>query len=97
MNILSLIPQGKKNAISRTELRYIAQLNDRAMRELIEQERRNGAIILNLQDGRGYYRPAPDELDDVLRQYKQNDRRAMSILVQQKHLRRALKQAGEKV
>jgi len=97
MNILSLIPQGKKNAISRTELRYRAQLNDRAMRELIEQERRNGAIILNLQDGRGYYRPAPDELDDVLRQYKQNDRRAMSILVQQKHLRRALKQAGEKV
>ena len=97
MNILSLIPQGKVNAISRTELRYRAQLNDRVMRELIEQERRNGAIILNLQDGRGYYRPAPDELDDVLRQYKQNDRRAMSILVQQKHLRRALKQAGERV
>ena len=94
MNILNLIPQGKANAISRTELRYRAQLNDRAMRELIEQERRNGAIILNLQDGRGYYRPAPDELDDVLRQYKQNDRRAKSILVQQKYLRKMLKQAG---
>lgn len=97
MNILSLIPQGKKNAISRTELRYRAQLNDRVMRELIEQERRNGAIILNLQDGRGYYRPAPDEMDDVRRQFLINERRAMSILVQQKHLRRTLKQAGEKV
>ena len=94
MNILSLIPQGKVNAISRTELRYIAQLNDRVMRELIEQARRNGAIILNLQDGRGYYRPAPDEMDDVHRQYKQNDRRAKSILVQQKYLRKMLKQAG---
>ena len=97
MNILSLIPQGKKNAISRNTLRCLADIDDRKMRGLIEQARRNGVIILNLQDGRGYYRPAPDELDDVLRQYKQNDRRAMSILVQQKHLRRALKQAGEKV
>lgn len=97
MNILNLIPQGKANAISRIELRYRAQLNDRAMRELIEQERRNGAIILNLQDGRGYYRPAPDEMDDVRRQFLINERRAMSILVQQKHLRRTLKQAGEKV
>ena len=94
MNILNLIPQGKANAISRTELRYITKLNDRVMRELIEQERRKGAIILNLQDGRGYFRPAPDEMDDVLRQYKQNDRRAMSILVQQKHLKRVLKEAG---
>ena len=97
MNILSLIPQGKKNAISRTELRYRAQLNDRVMRELIEQERRKGAIILNLQDGRGYYRPAPDDLDDIMRQYRQNDRRAKSILVQQKYLRRTLKEAGKQV
>ena len=97
MNIISLIPQGKVNAISRTELRYMTKLNDRVMRELIEQERRKGAIILNLQDGRGYYRPAPDEMDDVRRQYKQNDRRAKSILVQQKYLRRTLKQAGERV
>ena len=97
MNILKLIPQGKANAISRTELRYRAQLNDRAMRELIEQERRNGAIILNLQDGRGYYRPAPDEMDDVAQQYRQIKGRIESFSIQQKHLRRALKQAGEKV
>ena len=97
MNILDYIHEGKEDAITREELRFLTELSDRTIRELIEQARRNGAIILNLQDGRGYYRPAPDELDDVLRQYKQNDRRAMSILVQQKHLRMALKQAGEKV
>ena len=97
MNITDLIPQGKANAISRTELRFKAQLRDRVMRELIERERRTGVIILNLQDGRGYYRPAPEDLDDIMRQYRQNDRRAKSILVQQKYLRRTLKEAGKQV
>ena len=97
MNILDYIHEGKEDAITREELRFLTELSDRTIRELIEQERRNGAIILNLQDGRGYYRPAPDEMDDVRRQYKQNDRRAKSILVQQKYLRRTLKQAGERL
>ena len=97
MNILDYIHEGKEDAITREELRFLTELSDRTIRELIEQARRNGAIILNLQDGRGYYRPAPDEMDDVRRQFLINERRAMSILVQQKHLRRTLKQAGEKV
>lgn len=97
MTILDLIPEGRCNAISRTELRLRARLNDRVVRELIEQARRQGTIIINLQDGRGYYRPAPEDLVDILKQYRQNDSRAKSILVQQKYLRRILKFAGVRV
>ena len=97
MNILDYIHEGKEDAITREELRFLTELSDRTIRELIEQERRNGVIILNLQDGRGYYRPAPEDLVDILKQYRQNDSRAKSILVQQKYLRRILKFAGVKV
>jgi len=97
MNIVYFIPEGRENAIPRAELRQRTGLNDREMREMIERARRNGYIILNMQDGRGYFRPTPDEIIEIEKQYKQNDRRAKSILVQQKHLRRTLKQAGRQV
>ena len=97
MNILDYIHEGKEDAITREELRFLTELSDRTIRELIEQARRNGAIILNLQDGRGYYRPAPDEMDDVAQQHRQNKGRIASISIQQKYLEQTLKQAGEKV
>ena len=90
--ITDFIPHGKENAITRAELCSITNLQDRPIRELIETARRNGAIILNDQDGKGYY--ISDNLSDIKRQYHQNNSRAMSILVQQKFLRRKLKAAG---
>ena len=95
MGIETYIPFGRENAVTRTELRRITGKSDRKIREEIEQARREGHIIINNQDGRGYYRT--DDPDEIAREYRQLRRRAMSILAQQKHMRRLLKAAGREV
>ena len=95
MNILDFIPIGKDHPVKREALMSVMRLPDREIRAMIEQERRNGHIIINLQDGRGYYRPAESDFESIMYQYRQNKSRAMSVLVQQKYLRRALKAAGQ--
>ena len=94
MSILDYIGKGRENAVTRSQLVSRTGLPDRKVREMIEQARREGAPILNLQDGRGYY--LSDELEDLRRQYKSNHRRAMSVLVQQKFLRRRIKELEAK-
>lgn len=92
MNIVDYIGCGKTNAITRQTLSRLTGLPDRAVRQAIENARHDGYIILNDQDGRGYYITA--NIDDIERQYRQNERRAKSILHYQKPLRQALKAAG---
>lgn len=91
-SITDYIPFGKENAVTRTHLRAETGLPDRKIREEIEQARRRGAIIINAQDGAGYYQS--EDIKDIAKQYRQNERRALSILAQQKHLRKRLKEAG---
>ena len=93
--IVSHIPYGKDNAVRRSFLCLLLGMPDRVVRRYIQQARIEGHIIINSQDGRGYYRS--DDPADILKQYKQNDHRAKSILVQQKHLRARLKDAGVEV
>jgi hypothetical protein len=88
MNIVDLIPTGKANAITRAQLCALTGLRDRAVRKLIEIARIEGAIILNAQDGAGYY--ISDNPIDIRRQIAQNNSRAMAILKQQKCLRNRL-------
>lgn len=90
--IADYIPKGRENAITREHLCKITGLPDRKVREEIEQARRRGAIIVNAQDGAGYYQT--EDLGEIKRQFNQNERRAKSILAQQKHLRKRLKAAG---
>ncbi len=90
--ITDFIPTGRENAVTRVHLREVTGLPDRKVREEIEQARRKGAIIINAQDGAGYYQS--EDIKDIARQYKQNERRALLILAQQKHLRKRLKAAG---
>lgn len=91
MNILDYFKPGYN---TRTELCARSGLSDRKVREEIEKTRRNGTIILNNQDGKGYF--ISKKLEDLKKQYHQNNSRAMSILVQQKYLRRKIKE-GETV
>ena len=90
--LIAHIPVGKENAVSRSFLSMLLGLTDREMRRAINQARNEGHVIINDQSGRGYYRS--EDPADVARQYRQNKRRALSILRQQKHLRRILKDAG---
>lgn len=97
MGIEQFIPVGKENAISRERLCQIYGKPDRATRKAIEDARKAGALILNLQDGAGYYRVGPGDLDDLARQYRQDTARAMAILNRRKKTRRILKEAGRHV
>ena len=81
-SITDYIPIGKENAVTRAHLRAVTGLPDRKIREEIEQARRKGAIIINAQDGAGYYQS--EDIRDIAKQYRQNERRALSILAQQK-------------
>ena len=76
--ILNHIPIGRKNAISRRQLSISTGLSDRVLREQISQLRRD-YVILNTQDGKGYYRPSPEDKAQVERWTAQETRRAKSI------------------
>lgn len=95
MSVTDYIPVGRENAVSRSYLASMLGVSDRKMRKMIEDERRAGAIILNAQDGKGYY--MTDDLDEMERQYRQDTARAMAILTRRKALRKRLKDAGRKV
>lgn len=93
MNIVSIIPKGSKNAISRRQLlieckEHGIANSDREMRRQIEQARKVD-VILNLSDGRGYF--IPDENDkDKLRIYlKQESDRYKSVICNL-HIARAM-------
>lgn len=88
--ILPFIGVGPKNAVTRDELKRLTGLSDRKNRELIEQARNEGHIIVNRQDGKGYY--LTNRPEDIKAQMERNRHRALSILVQQKHLKKALKE-----
>lgn len=89
MDIMTFIAKGKENAISRQELCMLLALPDRTVRKLIQEARDRGEIILNAQDGAGYY--TSNDVGELERQYNTNKNRAMSILRQQRHIRRRLR------
>ena len=89
------IPFGRDNAIRRDVLAERLGTDDRTMRRALQTARDEGVIILNAQDGRGYYQSA--DLKEMEAQYRQDTARALSILKRRKALRRMLKEAGVQV
>ena len=79
---------GKDKAKTREQLCELSGLCDRVVRREIEALRDKGIIIINNQDGKGYY--ISEDVEEMQRQFRQNQARAMSILRQQKHLRRRM-------
>jgi len=82
MNIIDYIPEGYANAISRKNLSAVTGLNDRIVRRLIEEARRDTIIIAN-DDGSGYWRfpdnPTEHEKRCLRKFVKQQESRAKSI------------------
>ncbi len=73
--LLSLMPTGKGNAISRKRLVELMGIDDRAVRLLIKRARRY-TPILNLQNGKGYFIPIEEEKPLVDKWLKQETARA---------------------
>ena len=86
INIVDYIPKGKKNAVTRAQLRIVTGLSDRKIRNAISKARRR-TVILNDQSGRGYYIPTEAELPEARRCLKQEEKRAKSIFWSLKALR----------
>ena len=78
IDIVKYIPYGKENAISRQSLSEKTGLSDRNMRNLINQARKR-AVIINIQDGNGYFRPTKEDVDEVKRFKKQEENRAKEV------------------
>lgn len=82
MNIVDYIPAGHKNAISRKNLCIATGLQDRLVRRLIEEARRETIIIAN-DDGSGYWlypdNPTEEEMFLLSKYVKQQESRAKSI------------------
>lgn len=95
MNIVDYISPGKQNAVTREQLSLRTGLPDRKVRKLIEEARKDGAQIVNDQDGEGYY--LSDDRAELERQCRTNTSRALSILKQNTHLRRRIKELEEGV
>ena len=82
--------RGKDAGVTRTWLATQTGVNDRSVRLAIEDLRNDGMLICNDQDGEGYYL-ASDERD-IMRQYRRDCARAMSILKRLKPLRMAVRE-----
>ena len=98
MNIIEYIPKGFENAISRKNLCKITGLNDRVMRERIEEARRHTIIISN-PDGSGYWiypdNPTDEEQEHLRRYVKQQESRAKSIFYALYPARQRMKGAAQ--
>lgn len=90
--IQDYIPKGQMRSISRKELQELTGFTDREIREQIEQSE---ALIINLQDGNGYFKPLPSEIDLVQKYYYQERKRALSVIKKLSKVRRWLKKIGQ--
>lgn len=87
MTIADLIPVGRENAINRKSLVALCcehgmiedsvKDKDRAMRILV-QKARIDHVILNISNGDGYYRVSRDDMQDLQRYIRQEEKRAKS-------------------
>ena len=76
---IDMIPYGRENAVTREQLCVLTGMTDRIMRKALHELRRDYCII-NLQNGRGYFRPVETDGPLVKRFLKQERARALSSL-----------------
>ena len=95
VTLASVIPYGRRAAISREALAAKLCMSDRQMRKAVEEARNDGLIILCECNGRGYYQS--NDLNEIQCQYIQDTNRAMAILKRRKPMRELLIAAGRSV
>ena len=103
MNISELIPEGYDNAVSLKDITekavhfgLVKPTNNapRTTRALIHNARRNEAI-LNLQDGRGYFKPTADDIDKLSQYLRQEKNRIIGIAREISHATKLLEDMRE--
>ena len=74
IKIEDCLPYGHDNAVTYDELKRYTGLDKRTIRAEISRLRKE-IIILNMQDGKGFFRPTEDEGELLQRFYKQESHR----------------------
>lgn len=105
VDILDYIPVGHKNAVTRNYLVGIymekyhlgKEKADRKMRNDIGTCRAQGHLVFNLQDGKGYFQPAPGEKHLAERYLAQEQHRVKSRDKEFKGIRKYIKREGNEV
>lgn len=69
MNAADYINEGYENAMTRQDLVFLTGLSDRQVRMDIEEAFLHGDLVINLQDGKGYFKPLPNKEDDLVRKW----------------------------
>lgn len=87
--LAEFIPVGRDKTVSRSDLAKRMNMSDRHMRAAVSLARREGLVIINDQNGRGYYRS--EDIRDMQRQLNQTHNRALSLLAQEKYLKARIK------
>lgn len=64
--VTECIPYGHDNAVTRSMLSLLTGFSDREVRNMIMLD---DDLIINLADGKGYFRPLPSEVD-LVRKWK---------------------------
>lgn len=93
--LIAVLGEGREKAKTRRELCLALDMPDRAVRKLITEAREAGYIIINNQDGNGYYLAA--DTADMLRFVRQEDARARSIFRATAPARKKLKREGIRI
>ena len=93
-DISEYVPYGAENAISRHDLLNVVrsvfgEVSDREMRRMLEYSRQNGNIIINFQNGKGYFRP--DSKEEIEKYIRQEEARAKTIHFNLKSAKMALR------
>ncbi len=78
IDIVEFIPIGYGNGVTAGDLESRTGLSNRDVRLAIAKAREN-TIIINLQDGNGYFRPGNDDYDVVERWMNQEKSRRRAI------------------
>lgn len=94
MLTIESIPIGSKNAIRRKTLAMRTGLSDRDLRKEIKELRKEH-VIINTQDGNGYFRPSKEDIDLVKKFKAQEESRAKSIFWTLKAVRKFLERNEE--
>lgn len=74
INIIDFIPLGHENAVKYDWLCKATGLSRRKVRLLISKARKEH-IVLNMQDGKGFFRPKENEDDLITKFYRQENHR----------------------
>ena len=80
MEIINFIPYGRAHAVSRQELTNVTGYNDRKVRKMISEARKEH-VILSLENGSGYYQPTADDYPELRKFINREESRAKSVFV----------------